>query len=101
MLVKQIEQFNLEEALGISDVSEEIRDEMLSKVMRVIETRMLAEIIKQLDEEGQEMLMNLFESKDTQKVRAFLSEVGIDLSVLLEKEVMKVKKEYAEKPQTV
>ena len=97
MLTEEVEKVGIDEILGISDSPKEVRDEILSKAVAIVETRTLTEILKQLDEKEQESLAGMFESKDDQGVMTLLSGKGIDLSALLEKEVLKLKEEYAEK----
>ncbi|MDE0243151.1 MAG: hypothetical protein OYG31_00300 [Candidatus Kaiserbacteria bacterium] len=101
MLTEEVEKMGLGEVLGIENSPEDVRDEILSKAVAIVETRALTEILKQLDESEQEMLVGFFEQQDGEGVVKLLSGKGIDLSALLEKEVLKIKNEYAEKAEAV
>ena len=96
-----IESLGFLEILGMTDSPQEVQDEVISKAVSIVETRALTEILKQLDAAEQETLADLFEAGDNEKLNSFLAEKNIDLAILLEKETVKLKQEYAEKFRTL
>lgn len=97
MLKDEIKKKNLVEILGLEDLPIEGQVEIIDKSVDVIEKRCLNTILDSLDEKGKKQFATVLDKKEPGEVAEFFKEKNINMKEILEKEVVRFKKEAAER----
>ena len=95
MLQKEIKKKNLIQILGLESLTPEAQVEIVDAAVNVIEMRCLNEVLESLDGREKKRFVALMDSADAEEVGAFLQDKGIDLTKILEEEVLRFKTESA------
>lgn len=84
------------EELGLTDLSNERKKELLEKMSRLIQNRVLLSILRSLSEEDKKEFDKILETNDMEKIHKFLIEKVPDLDKITDAEVEKFTKEVKE-----
>ncbi len=84
---------NIIQMLGIKSLSLDERKEIVESAIELVETRTFNRVMRALPESKREELIKLLEAEDQEAVSLLLAQNQIDLVVLTEEEVEKVKQE--------
>ena len=95
MLTGNIDGKGLIELLGLEDAPIEDQMKIIQSATEVIEAQVLDHILSELNDEETHIFMELLEGKseDGSEIGGFLTERGLDIPAILEKEIAKFKEE--------
>lgn len=84
------------EELGLTNLNNERKKELLEKMSRLIQNRVLLRILRSLSEEDKKEFDKILETNDMEKIHKFLIEKVPDLDKITDAEVEKFTKEVKE-----
>ncbi|MFB6181673.1 MAG: DUF5663 domain-containing protein [Candidatus Magasanikbacteria bacterium] len=96
MLNQNLLEENLVTMLGIENLPDEEKSQILTKATRIAEKRIVLRVLDLLDEEKQEEFGQAVSSQDQEEIQSILQEEVDNFQELAQEEVVKVKQQLKE-----